>query len=73
MLLIGKNGTVEHVKRNGCESVLHYSHTYKHKHKDSPLTLHELNFRLNVIKRKTIFLLRKLLLMFTFSLRKIPE
>jgi len=57
MFLIGRNGIVEHVKRNGCESISNYSHT--HKHKESPLTFHELNFRVNVIKRETIFLLKE--------------
>jgi hypothetical protein len=57
MLLIGKNITVEHVNRNGRDSIWCYSHT--HKHKDRPLIFHELNFRVNVIKREAIFLLKE--------------
>jgi hypothetical protein len=57
MLLIRINGTVEHVKRKGCESISQYSHT--HKHKERALTFHELNCRVNVIKREAIFLLKE--------------
>ena len=57
MLLIGKNGNVEHVKRNGYESIAKYLTPTNTKR--APLTLHELNFRVNVIKMEAIFLLKE--------------
>jgi hypothetical protein len=61
MLVIGKNGTGEHVKRNGCESISTSisQYFYTHKHKENPLTFHELSIRVNVIKREGIFLLKE--------------